>query len=164
MVPAKKSTTDVDLGKIRLTATGIEFLAVPSLDEWRAAFQWVKRCEGAVQFWLGDLVLAGESMFGEEASQEFDRETIRRWVWVCDKVNPDVRRQTLTFSHHEAVAHLEPREQRRWLELAESMAWSSKELRRQLKDTKNDAESKQTCPTCGKSGWDGVYLTPREAL
>jgi hypothetical protein len=148
----KKDPRDLDIGPIRLTATGLEFLAVPSFEDWLGVVEWVKRCDMAVQFWAGDLVNHGENLFNESASQGFDRETWRRWGWVCSKVSPDIRRKALSFTHHEAVARLEPREQRHWLDRAEREGWSANELKRQLKAEvpKEDEPERETCPVCGK--------------
>lgn len=153
---AKRDPRDLDLGPIRLTAISVEFTAAPTLDQWRQAFQWVKRCETGVAWWLGDMVVHGDNMFGEEASQEYERETIRKFAWVAEKVPASVRRRTLSYSHHEVVARLPVREQERWLIAAEQNGWSVKELRRQLKDDPAVADDKEPCPTCGRP-WDGIY-------
>lgn len=160
-LPAKKDATDIDLGPVRLTATGVDFHTSLTLDEWRSVMQWTKRCEHAVAWWLGDLVVAGDNMFGEEASQEYERETIRKFAWVAEKVQPAIRRKALSFTHHEVVAKLEPREQKHWLAAAEAGGWSAKELRRQIREDERipEDDDKEPCPTCGKAGWDGIYRT-----
>lgn len=157
LLPVKADPRDLDLGQIRLTATGIEFLACPTFDEWRHAMQWVNRCSGAAQWWAGDMVNHGENMFGEAAAQEFEKETVRRWAWVCQKVAPNVRRKTLSFTHHEKVAKLPARDQARWLMLAEQEGWSASELAKQIKGEAAPDDDKELCPTCGKPGWDGIY-------
>ena len=159
-IPAKKSPTDIDLGPLRLHATGIDFLAEPTLEQWAAAFEWVARCDSAVQWWAGSMVHTGEYLFGEKAAQWFNKDTHRRWAWVCEKVTPAIRRAALTFSHHENVARLEPREQKRWLDLAEHNQWSANELKRQIKadEALPEDDDKIPCPTCGKP-WNQVYAT-----
>lgn len=156
---AKRDPRDLDLGPIRLTAIGIEFTAAPSLDEWLHVMEWVKRCESGVAFWLGDMVVHGENMFGESASQGFERETIRKFAWVASKVHYADRRKELNFSHHENVAALPAREQKRWLDLAVAQEWTAAELRRQIKAEKGvqPEGDESRCPTCNKPGWSGVY-------
>lgn len=158
-VPVKRDSRDIDLGPMRLTATGVEFLAAPTLEQWRAAMQWTKRCEGAVAWWLGDLVVNGENMFGEDASCEYERETIRKFTWVAEKVQPSVRRKALSFTHHEKVAKLPHREQQKWLLAAEQHGWSAKELAKQIKgEEPEEDEDAELCPVCGKK-WNGIHAT-----
>lgn len=158
MVPAKTDAHDLDLGPVRLTAVGVEFLRAPTYEEWANAFSLVKRCEGAVAWWTGDMINAGDNMFGEQASQEFEKETLRKFAWVSEKVTPAVRRRTLSFTHHEKVARLEPREQKHWLQRAETEGWSAKELAKKIKgaDVEQEDDGKEPCPICGRM-WDGVY-------
>lgn len=83
-----------------------------------ATMQFVKRANSGVQFWIGDLIRYGDGAFGEKASQEYDDNSIRNFAWVAEKI-PSVRRLTnLSFSHHQAVASLDPIEQTRWLKKA----------------------------------------------
>ena len=55
--------------------------------------------------------------------------------WVCSRVPPARRRPELSFSHHDAVASLGPREQRRWLSEALEQGWSRERLRAALRDS-----------------------------
>lgn len=156
----KRDPADLVLGSIVLTETAMEFAAAPTLSEWLGVVEWLQRCNSGMQWWCGDAVNHGLNMFGEEASQGLSAETWRRWAWVCEKVPQPVRRRTLTFSHHEAVARLEPREQKYWLDLAEQNGWSANELKRRIKaDEKVAEDDDNLCPTCGKKGWSGIYAT-----
>lgn len=155
-LPTKRDSHDLDLGPVRLTATGVEFTAAPTFDEWAAAMEWVKRCEGAVAWWAGDMVVHGDNQFGQEASQHYERETIRKFAWVAEKVIPSVRRKALSFTHHEVVAKLPTREQDKWLKIAEAEGLSVKELKKRIKGEDEPDDDKEPCPTCGRP-WDGEY-------
>lgn len=149
-LPAKRDSHDIDLGPIRLVATGLEFTAAPSLDEWLAVVEWLKRCNSGVQWWCGDAVNHGLNMFGESASQGFDRETWRRWSWICEKVIPSVRRKALSFTHHEVVAKLPTREQDKWLKIAEAEGLSVKELKKRIKGDDEPEDDAELCSECGR--------------
>lgn len=147
--PAKRDPRELDLGPVRLSATSVNFLSRPTLEEWGNVMEFVERADNAVQWWVGDLINAGENMFGEEASQWFSDATWRRWAWVCEKVQPALRRADLSFTHHEVIARLEPREQKHWLAQAAQHGWSVSELRKQLKGEEPPDDS-ETCPACGR--------------
>jgi hypothetical protein len=88
----------------------------------------------AVYWWLGDLLNAGEAIFGEEYAQveavlQRHPSTLNRWRWVCKKIPPSNRRPPpLSFRHHQLVAALPPAEQARWLDRAEAERLSAHEL------------------------------------
>ncbi|MDR7492250.1 MAG: LmbU family transcriptional regulator [Armatimonadota bacterium] len=122
------------------------------------AWEELGRALGAMartnRWWLGDWLLAGEDLYGEEASQALESryeqgervtglayETLTNYAWVCRQVPPERRRPSLSFSAHAEVASLEPDEQERWLSLAEEQGWSSAELRRALRAERARAES-----------------------
>ena len=89
--------------------------------------------EGAIQWWIGDFLNLSESTFGERYAQLVPegtaKETWRKYKWVCAQVPVIVRRRTLSFSHHDAVAKLEPKDQEVWLTLAVTKEMSVKKLR-----------------------------------
>jgi hypothetical protein len=110
-----------------------------SFDRYQALGVMLDRLHDASKFWLGDWLLVGEHLFGEEAAQAAaatrrSEKTLLRWAWVCRRVAPSRRRESLSFTHHTLVAPLEPAEQSEWLERAEAGGWSSRDLQAALRD------------------------------
>lgn len=56
-------------------------------------------------------------------------ETLMNWGSVARKIPTSRRNEALSFSHHVAVASLDPEEQERFLSKAENRKWSVKKLR-----------------------------------
>lgn len=86
---------------------------------------------------VGDWMLYGERRadWGEKAAQAQDAskispETALHYRWVCQRIEPFRRRPGLTFSHHAAVAGMDPADQERLLTEAELNGWTVRELRR----------------------------------
>lgn len=93
-----------------------------------------------IAFYVGDALNDGERRFGEAMAQAVDvlgmsEHTLVNRRWVCSRVPPARRRPELSFSHHDAVAALGPREQRRWLSEALEQGWSRERLRAALRDS-----------------------------
>lgn len=67
----------------------------------------------SLPWYVGDWMIHGEDVIGEEAAQEFDAErwdekTLMNCRWVASRIEPARRRSELSFSHHAEVAKLKP--------------------------------------------------------
>jgi hypothetical protein len=118
-----------------LTPTAL-VLTDPNLPAER--FETIGRYLGALRdgtaWWLGDWMNFGEGVYGESAYQLAESagrspQTMKSYRWVADRVVRSRRREGLSWSHHQVVAALEPREQKRWLDRAEREALGRAELR-----------------------------------
>lgn len=112
------------------------------------------RFHEAVRFAIGDAILIGEKLYGEEAFQAFEslhlsEDGRREYLRVSERVPRSRRRKDLSWSHHRAVASLPPVEQKEWLKRASEEGLSHHEMRDALR---NGAEPRQTlnCRCCGK--------------
>jgi hypothetical protein len=113
----------------------------------------------ALRFAIGDAIVQGEALYGEEAFQAFEalqlsedaRQEYRR---VSERVPMSRRRKGLSWSHHRAVAALEGPEQKEWLRRAEQEGLSHHALREELR---NGAEPKvySKCRCCGRPLGEG---------
>ena len=108
----------------------------------------------AVRFAIGDAIIQGEALYGHSAFQAFERfqlseEAMREYVRVAQRVPRSRRRKGLSWSHHRAVAALDPPEQKEWLARAVNDSLSHHQLRDALREplSRNGTEC---CPTCGK--------------
>lgn len=106
-----------------------------SFEQWEHCGEWIKRANGAVQFWLGDWINYGEHAFHEKYSQamyetDFEYQSLRDVAYVARNVDLSRRRDNLSFDHHREVASLKPEEQEELLDLAEKEDIKSKEFRK----------------------------------
>jgi len=71
----------------------------------------IKRLSSGIQFWCGDFLVEAQKRFGEMASQftdelGYNQETLDNFRWVAEKIPPELRRESLSFSIHREAAHL----------------------------------------------------------
>ncbi len=125
-----------------------------SFDAWEAALGSLMVAHDSLPWLLGDCLNAGKAAFGEDYSQALPdtrkaQETYRVYKWVAEKVPVVTRVTELSWSHHRAVAGLEPPEQARWLARAQTEGMSLKALTQALKPVAAPpaAESEADQPT-----------------
>lgn len=92
----------------------------------------------AGKFWIGDALNFGERVFSERYAQMetltgLNPHSLENIASVCRRVVYSRRKENLSFSHHEVVARLEPREQVEWLDAALREGWRVDELRTNVK-------------------------------
>jgi hypothetical protein len=112
----------------------------PQLDDYRGPLQFALWCQRASPWWIGDLVNAGEDVFGEEFGQvcgeTLSTDMVSRYAAVARRVPPENRRPALSWSAHAAVASLDWADQRQLLAQAEQNGWNSDDLRRAVRQFK----------------------------
>lgn len=109
-------------------------------------------------WWVGDLLLYGEDLFGEEyaqieASLPHSLHTLENYRSVAKRIPWNRRRPGLSFGAHETVAYLEPEKRDEWLDKAEAEGWKREEMRNAVRDAKElptAEKSPERCPTCGR--------------
>ena len=110
-------------------------------EDWESNVQQLQELANSWQFWAGDLLLYGERRWGQHCYQAIldttgrSAERIRGAMWVCQKVKPELRRESLSFSHHSEVAadKLDDSDRVLLLDKAEEMHLSVVDLRRLVK-------------------------------
>lgn len=108
----------------------------------------------AVRFAIGDAIIQGEYLFGEKSFQAFERfqlseEAMKEYVRVAQRVPRARRMKGLSWSHHRAVAPLEPAQQKEWLARSADEHLSHAALRDALRNGRVPV-ARDICPTCGK--------------
>jgi hypothetical protein len=103
------------------------------------------------RFALGDLLNAAEARYRDTYSQVMDAtdleyDYLAKSKYVCSKVTFWLRNQNLRFSHHEAVAPLEPEQQEAFLRLAGEEGWSVARLREAIREWRADQQGRQADP------------------
>jgi N6-adenosine-specific RNA methylase IME4 len=145
LAPRWRRGRPLQLGAVTLTATGAVVNGMPPFEEWERVLAFASRCEGAVLWWLGDLINYGETTdWGEKYTQAMessglDYGTVRNAKYVAGRLELSRRRDTLPFAHHQEVAPLSPDEQSLWLGRAEREGWTRAELRKRLRQEKQRA-------------------------
>lgn len=131
-------------------------LAEPDLPyaQYEALCRLLGALHEAVRFAIGDAILLGEKLYGEDAYQAIEAlnlsETARReYVRVSQRVPRSTRRKDLSWSHHRAVAALPPPEQKRWLREASERDLSHHALRDALRNG-TEPERTASCRCCGR--------------
>jgi N6-adenosine-specific RNA methylase IME4 len=135
-----KQANFLDIPGCVFSKVGVEIVTTLSFHNWERLVNVMQDVEGAVQFWVGDVLCYGEKRYGEkyaqalafEESTGIDVETARKYMWVSSRVALGLRRPNLKWYHHKEVAALEPDQQERWLSIAESEKLSVRELRQRI--------------------------------
>ena len=117
------------------------------------------RFHEAVRFALGDALNTGPELYGERAYQAFEQMQLSEdarmeYGRVARQVPYSRRRKGLSWSHHRAVAALEPAEQKEWLKRAARTRTSPTTLSgTQLRDsgTVSFPSRPAICRCCGQS-------------
>ena len=132
----KVARDQMRLPGFRLSSTGLEANTRIKKEDWIRCGQFLKRCEGAVCWWVGDWVNLGEKKYGDvkKVAEDigFSYPTVRQYASLAANVKVFNRLNTLTINHHQAVAKLSDKEQRRWLSAAVKKGLSPAELRRDI--------------------------------
>lgn len=129
----------ITLGCYTLTTTGLEVKGRPSFAEHEGVGDFIKRAHRASGFWLADWLRYGEDRADWQAqlAQAVDAtglsEKTLKNVRAVGKIEQSRRRDTVEFSHHAAVAALEPEDQSKWLSKAEEEGWTERELRVEIR-------------------------------
>lgn len=133
-----------------LRTTGL-YLDDPNLsyDALEAVGSLLGRMHQSLRFAIGDYLRKLEAMFPEHFSQGAEvlgisEEGMREYLRVSEKVPRSIRREKLSWSHHRAVAALEPPEQKEWLKRAETERLSHHQLRDALR-VEPDPEPRCRC-------------------
>lgn len=126
----------INLGPFRLRPASALVQGKPPLEEWKGPLQFALWCQRASPWWIGDMINAGEDLFGEEFGEvcghTLSTEMVSRYASVARRVPPQNRRAALSWSAHAAAARLPHDQQRRVLAQAEREGWNSDELRRRV--------------------------------
>ncbi len=122
---------------------------------------------------VADCINFGEAKFGDRHSQALDatrgylkynEKTVANACWVFSKIEESRRRvDTLSLSHHEAVAKLPPEEQNEFLEKAEAEALSVSALKDEIKE-KHPGKKKTVTSKKGNKSASDKAPTEKEAL
>lgn len=133
-VPAVQENGGWDLSSIGLKLRDPDL----PIEDFSQLCWMLGRFHEAVRFAIGDALIAGEQLYGDDAYQSFEELNLSEdarfeYRRVSAKVPFSRRRKGLSWSHHRAVASLEPPEQKQWLRRAAEENLSHHQLRDALR-------------------------------
>ena len=108
-------------------------------------------------WWVGDLVVFGEKVYGETYSQieqalGLAPQTIANRASVARRIPAERRIASLAFGTHAEVAYLEPRERDKWLDRAAKNGWTRAKLRVEMRIARGELSPVGELAVTGKSG------------
>ncbi|MFE5123432.1 LmbU family transcriptional regulator [Streptomyces sp. NPDC056669] len=135
------------------TDVGLQIPDELPFEDWERAGRQLSGIVNSSTWWLGDWLVYGK----EHYSDRYERgllaaglqyQTLRNYAWVAGRFELHRRRPALSFQHHAEVASLSAEEQDRWLDHAEKLKWSTKQLREGIRlareDDAREAETEDT--------------------
>lgn len=141
---------------VRLTATGLT-ITNPNmpLEEAETIGHVLGNMHKSIQFAIGDWLIFIEAVYPDEWSQISEalgvsEEKRREYRRVAAAVPKSIRRKHVDWSHHRAVAPLEPAKQREWLKKVEVERMSHHALRDALRPHSNGVVATRECKCCGR--------------
>ncbi|HEY0392510.1 MAG TPA: hypothetical protein VGC63_12435 [Solirubrobacterales bacterium] len=116
--------------------------------EWAAAGRRIGAVGRCIQWLLGDWIAYGNTKFGERYTRAskitgYDPQTLMNMVYVASRFSISRRRENLSWSHHEALASMDPSEQNRWLDEASEHRWSVLDLRMMLRAARKERKEEE---------------------
>jgi hypothetical protein len=126
---------------LELSRTSLRVLRLPTFEHVETVLSDLLGMGDSVRWWVGDLLLFAEANFQEEYAQalsvtRLSERQLTKYRWVAEKVAPSLRRENLSFTHHEIVAALPPPDQERLLAMAETGGHSVAAFREIIADHK----------------------------
>ena len=130
----------ISLGSFQFLPAAVRIQGRPPVEEWMGPLQFALWCQKASPWWIGDMLNAGDALFGEAFSQACEGfisgDQLQRYESVARRVPAENRNPRLSWSCHASVARLNGPGQRKLLAQAERNGWNSDDLRKQARELK----------------------------
>lgn len=141
----------IAIGTFTLTAVGLSATSGAFFDDWVMVGNLLRRIHRSYTWLLADWLRLGQREWGDTYAAVaeglgYDVDTLRNYVSIANRVDLSRRRDTLSFTHHEKVAALQPEWQEYWLACAEKNGWKSRQLESMIKLYPNGLPDEQTPP------------------
>lgn len=130
-------------GQILTTKVGLQIPAGMIFEDWERAGRQLSGILDSSSWWLGDWLVYGKDHYTDRYQRGIRAaglryQTLRNYAWVSRRFAFNRRRAALSFQHHAELASLPVDEQELWLNRAEEIEWSTKQLRSALRATRED--------------------------
>lgn len=145
IVIVQETLQSVGLGKyFRVSEKGLEIVGQPSFDQCEALWETLVTVHQTIQIAIGDAMKYFRERWGVRADQiisartGWSLSTLHVYENTAKSIAPENRRfDALSYSHHQAVVALPPREQKRWLDKAaegeDGQPWPVRRLKAAVK-------------------------------
>lgn len=130
-------------GQVLTTNVGLRIPVGLTFDDWERAGRQLSSIVNSSSWWLGDWLVYGKHHYTDRYQRGIrtaglQYQTLRNYAWVSRRFELHRRRPALTFQHHAELASLSIEEQDQWLDRAEQMGWTTKQLRHALRLARED--------------------------
>ncbi|TMR04972.1 antibiotic biosynthesis protein [Actinomadura soli] len=120
------------------TKVGLQIPAGLAFEDWERAGHQLSGLVNSSLWWLGDWLIYGKENYTDRYERGIravglQYQTLRNYAWVSGRFDLHRRRPALSFQHHAEVASLPVQEQDSWLDRAEKMKWTTKQLRKAIR-------------------------------
>lgn len=127
------------------------------IHEWATAGRRIGAVSRSIQWLLGDWIAYGNLKFGERYARAaqitgYDTQSLMNMVYVASRFPFSRRRENLSWSHHEAVAALDEKEQTHWLDRAQADRWSVADLRVMLRSARRSTNGRKASELARSEG------------
>ncbi|MFB6850125.1 LmbU family transcriptional regulator [Streptomyces sp. NPDC056373] len=128
--------------QVLTTNVGLHIPAGLAFEEWERAGRQLSGLLNSSSWWLGDWLVYGKDHYADRYERGIraaglQYQTLRNYAWVSRRFELYRRRSALSFQHHAELASLPVEEQEAWLDRAERMKWSTKQLRNAIRAQRN---------------------------
>ncbi|WP_212911421.1 LmbU family transcriptional regulator [Streptomyces sp. TS71-3] len=132
----------VEADQLLMTKVGLRFPAELSFAEWERAGHHLSRIMDSSSWCLGDWLMYGKEHYADRYQRAIraaglQYQTLRNYAWVARQFPLHRRRPRLSFQHHAEVASLPLDKQDLFLDQAERMKWTTKQLRSRIQDERS---------------------------
>ncbi|USQ86420.1 LmbU family transcriptional regulator [Streptomyces phaeoluteigriseus] len=124
--------------QVLTTKVGLHIPTGLAFEEWERAGRQLSGLLNSSSWWLGDWLVYGKDHYADRYERGINAaglqyQTLRNYAWVSRRFELHRRRPALSFQHHAELASLCTDEQETWLDSAERMKWSTKQLRNAIR-------------------------------
>lgn len=161
----RKAGVDERRGQVLTTKVGLQMPAGLTFEDWERAGRQLSGIVNSSSWWLGDWLVYGKDHYTDRYQRGIraaglQYQTLRNYAWVSRRFDFSRRRAALSFQHHAELASLPIDEQELWLDRAEQMQWTTKQLRSAIRDAREDEvrEGTQTPETMRRFAVPGSRL------
>ncbi|MEU5163906.1 LmbU family transcriptional regulator [Streptomyces sp. NPDC020875] len=130
--------------RVLTTNVGLQIPAGLAFEEWERAGRRLSGLVNSSSWWLGDWLVYGKDHYSDRYERGIraaglQYQTLRNYAWVSRRFDVVRRRAGLSFQHHAELAPLPVEEQDAWLDRAEQLGWTTKQLRGAIRLAREDA-------------------------
>jgi len=142
---------DIVYSSFKLHKNGLEAIGEPSFEQWEECGKFIKKCEGAVHFWIGDWLNYGEKKWGKMYAQAIDQtgydyQTLANDKWLSKNIDISDRSENLGVRHAQQIASLPEEEKKFWAEEIKKEAIPVRELKEKIKQRRKELMPKPEIP------------------